>query len=71
MEEKGGDYLLAADLLRRTEDYEKANKMILRGFDVEAEGIIEELLNAQKKLVDNNIDLCYTMEDALKLVEKH
>lgn len=71
MEEKGGDYLLAADLLRRTEDYEKANKMILGGFDVEAEGIIEELLNAQKKLVDSNIDLCYTMEDALKLVEKH
>lgn len=71
MEEKGGDYILAIDLLRRSELFEEASDLIKKGSFADLEGFILDLLKAEEVLVEQKNDLRYTMEDALKLVEKH
>ena len=67
----GSDYILATDLLRRSGEFEKAKSIIEIGFECQPDEFISKLLQAQKILIDNGSDLCYTIEDALKLVEKH
>jgi hypothetical protein len=68
MEQTGADYLLAADLLRRSGKFEEAKLIISKGMDSQPEDIIANLLEAQSKLTEDNNDLCYTMEEAMKLI---
>lgn len=67
IEEKGGDYILAIDLLRRSEEYEEASDLIKKGIFAGLDGFILELLKAEKILVEKKDDLCYTIEAAQKI----
>jgi len=67
MEEKGGDYILAIDLLRRSEKFDEANDLIQKGLFADLDVFFLKLLNAEKILVENKSDLCYTIEAAQKI----
>ncbi len=69
IKQAGGTYALSADLLRRSGMYEQASEVITKGFNSNPADIILQLLKVEKLLVENKNDLCYTMEDASKLIK--
>lgn len=63
-EEVGFEEILLADLLRRSEQFEKALKICEEGLNMKTKGIIPQILQFQKKLIGELDIACHTCTEA-------
>jgi hypothetical protein len=64
-EQPFGSYCILLDLLRRSEQFAEANKLIDKHFFKLEDYVMQKIFNFQLHLIENNDLRCYTIEDAM------